>query len=82
MNGNQDYILLGNLDLNDAKAVCDVFETKNMGFEIEIDDSAIRLMDPMQAAVHGGTYGRGVTVNIYVDPGSLEQCGQILKEMA
>ena len=81
MNEKQNYTLLGNFDLNEAKAICDVFEIQDLEFEIEINDSAIRNMFPVDAVL-GGTFGRGVAANIYVDSDSLEQCNQILKEMS
>jgi len=80
MNDKSNYTLLGNFSIHDAKLICDVFETKNIDFEIEIDDSAIRGMAPMQAVL-GGTHGRGAFANMCVDPDLLAQCEEIVKEI-
>ena len=79
MNDNSDYTLLGSFDLKDAKSVCDLLESKQIDFEIEIDDQPIRNLSPWQAA-YGGTYGSGATANIYVHPDSMEQCEGVLNE--
>lgn len=80
MNDKSNYTLLGNFSIHDAKLICDVFETENIDFEIEIDDSAIRGLDAVQAVL-GGTFGRGAFANIYVDPNLLEQCEKIAEEI-
>ena len=79
MNDNSDYTLLGSFDLKDAKSVCALLESKQIDFEIEIDDQPIRNLSPWQAA-YGGTYGSGAAANIYVHPDSMEQCEVILNE--
>ena len=80
MNDKSNYTLLGNFSIRDANLICDVFETEKIDFEIEIDDSAIRGLDAVQAVL-GGTFGRGAFANIYVDQNSLEQCEKILEEI-
>ena len=79
MNDNSEYTFLGNFDLKGAKPICDLLELKQIDFELEIDDQAIRNMSPFQAA-YGGTYGSGASANIYVKSDSIEACESILKE--
>ena len=79
MNDKSEYSLLGNFDLKRAKAFCDLLDQKQIDFEIEIDDQAIKKLSPWQAAI-GGTYGSGASVNIYVKTDAFDECEQNLKE--
>jgi hypothetical protein len=60
-----DKICIGKFDLKKSKIILDTLEKNNIQFEIEIDDSEIKNLTPLQA--QGGTFGLGVYVSIFVN---------------
>ena len=76
MNDNSNFELLGNFSIHDAKSICDGLEEIGIQFEIETDDSAIK-----DRVSRFGTYGMGVTANVYVSPDNIGQCQNIMNEL-
>lgn len=80
MSDEKTYEFLGSFDLKTAKDLCDLLAKQHIDFELEIDDSPIRNLTPFQAYI-GGTYGTGVSANIYVETESFDRCSTLLDTM-
>ncbi len=71
-------ICIGKFELKISKVILDILEKNNIQFEIEIDDSEIKNLTPLQA--QGGTFGLGVFVSIFVKSQSENNSLRLIKE--
>jgi hypothetical protein len=58
---------VGKLNVADAEKILNQFQQRNIAFELNRDDSAIRLMSPM-TSYFGGYYGTANMIEIFVHP--------------
>lgn len=70
---------LGKFNVVDAEEILKRFEQKNIWFEINRDDTAIRQMSPI-ASVLGGYYGTAKMIEIYVHPEDMAEAEAIIHQ--
>jgi hypothetical protein len=62
---NDDYLLVGRYNVKEANRLLPRLESSEVRFYVEMDDTDIKEMSPHIAA-HGGTFGQGVDLQLYV----------------
>lgn len=74
------YRLIGPFPTREIERVVERLESEEIDYQIEMDDTAIRRLDPLTAA-NGGTWGTGACVNLYIHQDDLEKGRSILTEL-
>ena len=69
---------IGRIELSKSKAILNLFEKSNIKFELEVDDSQIKNLTPLEA--QGGTFGLGIYVDIFISPKDEEVSLKILNQ--
>ena len=62
---NGEMHLIGDLSPQEVKRFLENLKAEGIPWELEADDSAIRTLSPQQAR-HGGTFGTGVRIRVFV----------------
>ena len=74
------FISIGEFSPPHAVKVTDLFESLDVAFEVEFDDSEIRNLTPADASF-GGTYGHGAKVRIFVAADKIEHARVVIEEL-
>jgi len=69
---------IGRIELSKSKVILNLFEKSNIKFELEVDDSQIKNLTPLEA--QGGTFGLGIYVDIFISPKDEEVSLKILNQ--
>lgn len=78
--GDDPYQFLAAFQTRETDRLLERLEKEAVDYQIDMDDSQIRGMSPFLASV-GGTYGTGVTVNLYVHEKDMNRACQIIREL-
>ncbi len=74
------YDFFGLYSSSTAKLILDAFVKNEINFDINIDDSRIKNMTPLQAA-YGGTFGQGAGIAISVSSDDLDEARRIQQQV-
>ena len=75
-----EYEYFGTFRNADARLLMDSFLERDICFDAEVDDSAIKNMSPIQMFL-GGTFGTGSKIAVSVHPDDMEEADKIRKEL-
>ncbi|HCE46435.1 MAG TPA: hypothetical protein DET40_23065 [Lentisphaeria bacterium] len=75
-----EYVYFGTYRNADARLLMDALLERDIRFDAEVDDSAIKSMSPIRMLL-GGTFGTGSGIAIYVHPDDAEAADRIRKEL-
>jgi hypothetical protein len=80
MMSESNYIPIGEYPFYDLKKVTDKLEELSIDYEVDLDDTRINNISPLQAS-YGGTGGLGAVGSVSVDPNKIDESNKILLEL-